>query len=339
MTHVSILEPRKSAAPMLTVYICTHNPKPGIFQEVLDALCNQEPAGVAVEILLVDNASSVDVRGVHDFGGLPGFRYLHEPKPGKVHAMLTAFRQARGELLVMVDDDNVLRPDYLRVAWELHQTHPELGAYGGSNHGRYLFPPPKWFLRHEQMIAVKVVESTRISKDPFDAQTGQVGAGLVFTRSVAEHFSRRVIADPRFLGLDRQEGKLMGGADVYLSQCAFEIGLARGVFPELALDHVIPAERVSISYLLALAEAAGYSNTIMKYVLHGEKGLSNLKHHSNILYRTKWLISIYSKGIKFAQIKRRIRHGQRLAFAAIHRGEYETAPSEMLSSQPGAESL
>lgn len=308
---------------MITVYICTHNPQKEIFPDVLDALRKQVVSNTDYEILLVDNASDYDIGEHYDFSGLHNFSLLKEEKLGKVNAMLHAIEHGRGDLFIMVDDDNILREDYLSVAWKIHSEKPDLAAYGGSSIGRYLKEPQKWFYPHEGMIAVKTVNEDYQSTDPDDGRASPVGAGLVFVKAAALRFKERVTSDPRFRFLDRSGGRLMGGADIYVSLCACELGLSRGVSKELSLEHVIPPERIELSYMLPLAEAAGYSHLVMKYILSESTDEFYKQVKLSLRQRIGQFRSLLFKDKNYVQIKKKIRQGKRDAILDLKSGKFD----------------
>jgi len=64
------------------------------------------------ELLVVDNASSGD--GTQRVvAGMPGVRYLREPRPGLAIARNTGVRATTGALVAFTDDDVVVDPDWL----------------------------------------------------------------------------------------------------------------------------------------------------------------------------------------------------------------------------------
>jgi len=71
-------------------------------------------------------------------------RVVREEKLGLTHARVRGFEEAKGEIVVLVDDDNVLRPDYLEKAVEILDKNPLLGAIGGKALPEYEIEPPEW---------------------------------------------------------------------------------------------------------------------------------------------------------------------------------------------------
>ena len=71
--------------------------------------------GSSFEIVVVDNSpegsAQLVVEGIATDG--IALRYVHEPRPGISHARNRCFSAARGELLAMIDDDEIAAPDWL----------------------------------------------------------------------------------------------------------------------------------------------------------------------------------------------------------------------------------
>ena len=127
----------------VSVIICTHNPREDYLRRVLDALRAQTLPKEQWELLLVDNASHESLAGKWDLSWHPQARHLREEKTGLTHARLCGIAAAQGELLVFVDDDNVLRSDYLAACLKIASEHPHLGAWGGSCVAEYEIAPPE----------------------------------------------------------------------------------------------------------------------------------------------------------------------------------------------------
>ena len=73
----------------------------------------------------MDNASSEMGDGRWEMGKNLNARIVREEKLGLTHARVRGFQEAKGEIVVMVDDDNVLKPDYLERAVEILEKDSE----------------------------------------------------------------------------------------------------------------------------------------------------------------------------------------------------------------------
>lgn len=119
----------------ITVAICTLDGRARI-GEALDALAGQHDPGVPWRVLVIDNGSSDGTAGFaverweQRAPGVP-LTVVVEHRRGLLHGRVRAFTEAGEGLVVFVDDDNVLDPDYLRTVAGIFAERPTLGAVGG----------------------------------------------------------------------------------------------------------------------------------------------------------------------------------------------------------------
>jgi glycosyltransferase involved in cell wall biosynthesis len=96
-----------------SVILCTHNPGPEYLGRVLASLRGQTLPAKEWELLLIDNASKQTLMEAVDISWHPRGRYIREDELGLTAARLRGIQESSGGLLIFVDDDNVLAPDYL----------------------------------------------------------------------------------------------------------------------------------------------------------------------------------------------------------------------------------
>ncbi len=122
------------AAPDLSIIVCTRN-RAAQLRRTLQRLDGAAvPAGVGVELLVVDNGSRDGTAElVRAQAGKAAFPvvYLFEPRPGKSRALNLALRHARGGLVAFLDDDVEPSPDWLLQVWQEFSADPELGVLAG----------------------------------------------------------------------------------------------------------------------------------------------------------------------------------------------------------------
>jgi len=231
----------------------------------MDGLRSQSFPPTRWELLVVDNASDPPVEAGLNIAWHPGARVIYEPRLGLTHARLRGIRTSASPVLVFVDDDNVLEPDYLRCALQISAARPGLGAWGGQVVPRFEQQPPEWTRPYWPFLALKSVEEATVSRDPGDWPSTPVGAGLCVKREVADAYCRALDRQPWRREMDRRGPSLMSAGDQDLANTACDLGLEKGLFPELRLDHLIPPGRTDEDYLLALATAMECSNHLLKW--------------------------------------------------------------------------
>jgi glycosyltransferase involved in cell wall biosynthesis len=248
----------------LSVIICTHNPHPDYLRRTLDGLKAQTLPLEQWELLLIDNASQEPVAGSWDLSWHPRARHVREEKLGVTPARLRGIEESRSELVVMVDDDNILRADFLAKVIEVSTEHPFLGAWGGNIEGEFEHEVPEWLKPHLHILAVRAVKRDHWSNYYADYRSMPVGAGLCIRRPIAVAHARALAARPSSMDLDRKGASLVSGGDIDFALTAHDCGFGTGVFPRLQMTHIIPKARMTVDYICRLREGIEYSTHLLR---------------------------------------------------------------------------
>jgi hypothetical protein len=249
--------------PALSVLICTHNPRPDYLRRVLDALRAQTLPLDQWELLLIDNASREPLSSIWDLSWHPSGRHVREENLGANHARMRAIRESAGELLVYVDDDNLVAPDYLENAASIIRSWPQLGAIGASITAEYEVPAPTWIKRYLEHLAVHELQADAWSNLPVWSLATPYGAGMCFRRCVADDYINKVAAEPLRKQLGRTGNSMVAGEDIDLGRCALDLGLGTGRFVALKLTHLISQDRLTENYVIRLMAGIAATNEIL----------------------------------------------------------------------------
>jgi glycosyltransferase involved in cell wall biosynthesis len=263
---------------MLSVIICTHNPRTNYLSRVLDALKVQTLPKEQWELLLIDNASAEELSKIWDLAWHPNGQHIREEELGLTPARLCGIAQSRGDLLVFVDDDNVLSSSYLSDALELSAQYKHIGAFGGSITGEYEMPPPDWSLPYLNGLAICELDRDYWSNNLSFSSATPYGAGLCVHRNVAIDYANKVRFDPRRKSLDRRGTIMASGGDTDLVWCAIDLGMGSGRFKNLKLTHLIPRERLTKDYITQLFAGFIASDVILTAIRN-----SNLMSRESIV--------------------------------------------------------
>lgn len=243
----------------LSVVICSHNPHTPHMTRVLNALQTQSLAQGDWELLLVDNGSSPPLADTWMLAWHPEARHVRENQLGLTHARLRGIREARGQLLLFVDDDNVLNQDYLQRALDIARASPHLGAFGGTATVEYDTPPSARSRDLADATALMLPPTRAIWSNRYDKATTPFGAGMVVRKHIADAYAALIAPDSRRVGLDKLGTMLTYCGDTDLAWTAIDQGLGCGIFPELSFTHLISARRTSEEYLLKVVEGFWFS--------------------------------------------------------------------------------
>lgn len=252
----------------ISVIICSYNPREDYLRRVLSALQTQTLPVAEWELLLIDNVSAPPLAGRVDLAWHPNARHVREDEIGKTHALLRAIGESKGNLLVVVDDDNVLRSDYLHTCLKISAEYPFLGAWGGSCVPEFEVEPPAELQPWLYGLVIEKLDTSLWAKLPIGGPALPPGAGMAVRRVVAVRYRELALHDPLRLALDRSGRNLGAGGDSDMALTGFELGLGAGRFPELELTHLIPARRLSMDYLEKLHAGFGYGGVILN-AIHG----------------------------------------------------------------------
>jgi glycosyltransferase involved in cell wall biosynthesis len=256
-----------------SVIICAHNPNRTTFRRVLESLIVQTLEHSAWELLLVDNASEPSIQEVLQDFRLPlRPRIIQENKMGLTVARITGIKAAKGEVLVLVDDDTILKSEYLENAFRFMQEHPAIGVAGGRIHGEFEVEPKAWQKQHLGILAIR-----DFGDRPIQALISNMpgpwvpcGAGMVIRAAVANKYASMVTEKWR-LKLDRVGNSLSSCGDSDMAYTSADMGLFMAYEPSLVLTHVIPKTRLTFRYLLSLSYSIQRDGWLLKRIRDGEE--------------------------------------------------------------------
>ena len=256
----------------VSTLIPAHNSSKELLTLVLHALRRQSLPLHRWELLLIDNASEPPLTS-DELAWHPQARLVREPRLGLTHARLRGIAEAKGELLVWVDDDNVLDSSYLQAALEAFRSNPRLGAAGGPSVARYAETPPAWF--KEGLVPLgcrdhgdQPVWMSWRDQAPHYPPEAPIGAGLVIRRDAIQVWADQVRSDGRRRAFGRRGQALSSGEDNDINLTLLAHGWELAYLPQLRLSHHIPAARLQEAYPQRLARAS-FRDFVQVLDLHG----------------------------------------------------------------------
>ena len=250
-----------NSSPELTVIVPTHNPDPERLRRTLLGLRAQSLPAARWETVLVDNVSTRFPNAAFwETCATGNFSIVPEPRPGLTAARRRGFDAARGNIAVLVDDDNVLAPDYLEQALALFAARPRLGTAGGKSLPEFAAEPPGWTREFFPLLALRDLGEQEIIatdlrlpgtlRNEYPA-SAPIGAGMALRREcwmAWQENCQRVGVELS----DRRGSELTSSGDNDILLCALRAGWHTGYFPQLRLTHLIPDSRLTADYLARL---------------------------------------------------------------------------------------
>lgn len=230
---------------MISVIIATRGRAASLAQ-TLAAIVSQDGLGIPFEILVVDNGPDENTRRAVEAAArqrMVPVRYLLEPAPGKSHALNHGVAHARGDLLVLTDDDVLPAGGWLAAYLRaLEETGADFAV------GRILplwgAEPPAWLSPALYgVLAVPDGGTTRLllAKGRHE-EIMPIGANMALRRRVLE----------RIGGWNPDLGKLQGtlrtGEDHEYALRMLHAGFTGVYEPAAWVRHRVPADRLRYAY-------------------------------------------------------------------------------------------
>lgn len=251
-----------TTAMKLSVIICTYNGGARL-SEVLNRLSVQHgPDAGMWELLIVDNASTDDTAVLlrQLTKAFPAnVKLIYESQPGKAHALRTAFHAASGEYFCIVDDDNLLDPDYLANGVRFLDENPDAALIAGRTRPQFpdnVIPPTDFEDRYAAFLACRD-KGDQLIWDETPAGAGQMGRTFLM-RGIYQRIGTR---------LEDRVGEGVGCCeDLEKGEICKRLGWRTAHVPSLRLQHVMSARRLTPEYIDDLTCAAISTGPWLRFI-------------------------------------------------------------------------
>jgi glycosyltransferase involved in cell wall biosynthesis len=246
----------------VSILICTYN-RAALLTETLN-VCIEQTRTSGAEIIVVDNNSTdttAAVLSVLAAANTDVLRVFHEPQQGLSHARNRALVEARGQLVIFLDDDAIPHPGWLAALCAFQQAHPDVAAFGGRIIPRFQVSPPGWFVPALHPLYSLLDEPGNGVPAPFIGGGYPFGANMAFNRSVSGeiHFATH---------LGRIGSSLLSGEETLVFNALRAKGQVPWYVPGAVVDHVVPPERLATDWLYRRFRAAGQSEALLAETRH-----------------------------------------------------------------------
>lgn len=233
----------------ITVIVCTYNRCQSLAKMLESVAASVVPASVEWEVLVVDNNSNDGTAKVVENlkQAYPGrFRYLFEPTPGKSYALNAGIANAKGEILVFVDDDVDVTPGWLHNLTASLNSGEWSGA-GGRTLPAQSFTPPRWLaLDGPYALGGLVCALFDFGEEAKELKQAPYGANMAFRREVFEkHGNFRTD-----LGPSPNKKVPRPNEDTELGRRFMNAGERLRYEPLAIVYHPVPEDRLEKKYFL-----------------------------------------------------------------------------------------
>ena len=261
------------ASPTISVLVSTHNPHRDRLSRALGAVLAQSLPASAWELVVVDNGSTPALDAA-SLGMIdrPNVRVIRENRLGLIYGRLAGIRASRADLLLFLDDDMVLAPDYLACAVDAFARDERLGNLAGQSVPEFETAPDAWVREFDTSLCIKIGRDEAVYADGWTGTYPEFsggGGGAVFRRVALASFLRSVADHGGFALLPGRTGReLTSGEDNHLVLQVLRDGWRVAYSPSLVLQHLIPSWRLTPEYLGRLEHGIAKS-WVQVLAMHG----------------------------------------------------------------------
>ena len=215
--------------------------------------------GRPVETIVIDNCPDASARTTVESAGVPGVRYVHEPRSGVVNARNRGVAEAAGTYVIFLDDDEVPCPNWLD-AW-LAQADGITDMAFGRIVPRLLGPcPPSLASQIDRAYSREMLVST--GADISD-KWAYVGTGNAMFHK-ARCFTTDAPFDLRF--------NARGGEDVWLIRSLVQQGRKLLWNRDALVEELVPENRMTLAFAKTRKFNQGQLRCILMYADGGIVG-------------------------------------------------------------------
>jgi len=259
--------------------IATYNRAGGIIQ-TLTSLLGQSVDPALMEVVVADNNSRDDTAArIRDFAAAhPQMKlvYAFEPNQGLSWARNCAIDHSHGELLIVVDDDELIDPALAQTYLDFFDAHPEAAAAGGGVVPRYGIERPRWFSPWiEELISGAFSLGNKVHE--FRGERYPRGGNFCIRRSMIERYG------DFNTDLGRKGNRAFSGEEKDLLGRLTRGGEKLFYLPGAIIEHLIPDDKLTDEYFRRVSRSLGESERVRTL------GMSRLSYAKRlVLEGVKW---------------------------------------------------
>ena len=299
---------------------CTYN-RAEHLPKTLKALCEQTFLGKNYEIVVIDNNSTDNtVEVCNEFINEYTFkqiRYFKEVSQGLSYALNRGIKEAKGEYIIYVDDDETIGKKHLELLNEYLIQFPDAELCASPVTPIYEERTPKWMSIFTQRLIggyfnlgkdVKILDKTRYP-----------GTGhTIIKRELYAKFGTYNTE------LGRKGSSLMGAEDKDMAFRLIENNVTCYYFPDIPIYHHIPAYKLTNEFFSKLTYSIGKSERVRTLAISKKAYRARLfqeviKWIASFILFFFFLITLRpSKGVKLLEFRWNVTKGLLYSHSEIY---------------------
>ena len=204
------------------------------------------------EVLIIDNGSTDDTKEVVEKlikeNSKYTIRYIYEPIPGLLSGRHRGALEAKGNILVYIDDDVEADKNWLQAIKDTFEKYPNAQLVGGKNLPKFEVDPPEWILRMwNKNKTYKILSDLSI----LDLGDEEKEVSPLYVWGLNFSIRKSTLFELGGFHPDGYPKHLLyfrGDGETGLALKAMEKGLKAIYQPKALVYHIIPSDRLTIEY-------------------------------------------------------------------------------------------
>lgn len=240
---------------MLSLIICTYNRDKYIYN-VLKSIADNNFDKTNYEIVLVNNNSTDNTieeckRFQLDFPDV-NYQYFLEECQGLSYARNRGIKEAKGDILVYVDDDALVNKEYLQAYSDFFKNYPNAFAAGGPIIPKYETEQPSWMSYYtKELVTGYLYKGNQIIE--FKKRRYPGGGNAAFKKEVFDEIGLFNV------DLGRKGNNLLGAEEKDIFDKMEAKAMKYYYIPNAILYHIIPEAKLKKEYFNKLTYSIGKS--------------------------------------------------------------------------------
>lgn len=296
---------------MVSIIICTYNREKYI-RPLLESLTKNDYPTTDYEIVLVDNNCTDNTHYVCKVFAQAhpeiAFRYVVEPEQGLSAARNKGIKEAKGDIIIYVDDDALVDTDYIRIYAEHFASHPQTMAAGGPIEPLYETKEPSWMSPYTKALLTAWMNyGDKVCEYPNGRYPG--GGNAAYRKTV---FDQVGLFNTE---LGRKGSALLASEEKDIFDKMKALGMLVLYLPTPVLHHIIPQAKLEEDYFNRLTLQIGRSERMRTCAISKGKYLKRLLSEGVKWGGTLVLLGIYilqghpMKGWKLVLFRKNVTKG------------------------------
>ncbi len=178
-----------------------------------------------------------------------------ERRQGLSWARNCGIEHSEGEIIAIIDDDEVINEGFAKAYIELFEQHPQATSAGGKIIPRYTTERPRWMSHYTELPIANPLD---LGEQPCQFPKGKIpgGGNMAIRRSALQKYGAFDVE------LGRTGKRLIGGEESDLFERLQLGGEQCWYCPQAIMWHIIPPEKLTLDYFDRLTYNIGVSQRL-----------------------------------------------------------------------------